>query len=1187
MDVFKGYAAAVAKSQTKFGLFLFLVTLACWPTMISMMSDWYSKDKLAFKCTKATGSGDTVNARCYNLYSEVYNSPFSQMEFALVNGCVLIGMWVAYALYVSSKIRRYISRQDEIQQHATLNVFSSYLLHIFLRVVFLGLMISLLLCLQPFNKIPVTFTCSLKKQIQATNGSVSCTDAYRSEKSQANIAILAFDGALLFLSVCESAYLLTEIACRPRSVRDQRSNNDTFLSYVLDETEEDGPSLSLDQYIVLLREEVLEYTESEKATLPSDERSTIKMDDIYTTVIIQQGRASPKLDEMKRGDVLATYPEPTGIEVKNLEDIFQPKEDSRSPPKNILVSGRAGIGKSFVCRKLLRDWAKGDLFSETFTEHNGMFKFVTLLKFRQLNYLKMNLTLYDLLGASMLSSNLGPEVYKNIVQHPDQMLIIFDGLDEFDHYRNCAEDEQRYLNDTKQKMPVSALYGKIVSGKFLKGATIVTTSRPAALNFVGELDFERVVEILGFTPMQVQEYIERFCGHDETMCAAILRHVFGNDNILSLCYVPVNCKLICLYFQFKLSGGNLPQDSSNLPTTLTEMYEGVLQMFIIQHHHSCRREGIQDFSRFPHSVEETLNKLCALALQGIKQRKLIFLQDDLTSCGLTENDIQQLTKSGLLHCLPPVRSGPFRVDTQYCFIHLTLQEFLAAREVALTYSDEDIQSLSTSVMIGTDWDLVLQFFCGLQKTAPSVMTILNRLLLSSHSPGSGEPCELTPAPFPVNPTESGSSSYSRGSSALGSFDFDFDFDLDRKVLEDQEPTLSESSISCNVDTIRIRSEYEMQLLTMKCLYETRSLPMVITIRKTFPSEVINLSGLGITPGDCTAITFFLLGTHVSILQMANNTIGTSGCKTLSEGFALWDGPTELLDLANNSIGDDGAICLSKVLATGRLCPAILNLGRNGITAVGAKGLAEALRNPSSQVRDLNMGYNELGSDGAGIVSTLLNMPSSTLRCLGMAGNAIGDKGVVQISLSLLSGSCTLVDLDLRSNGIGSVGCSSLADVLLKPQCSLEALHLSGNPICNENQDGVRKMANSIGLGESSIRVLSLSECGIYPGTASFLSEALMSPLCKVRSIDLSFNHIGNAGCECLSAVVASSHSPVEKMNLDRNGISDEGARYFVRALNCCDSGFRSLFLSGNNISESVQVDLLNAWGDSRGKLYLI
>jgi len=239
--------------------------------------------------------------------------------------------------------------------------------------------------------------------------------------------------------------------------------------------------------------------------------SYVKTDDIFTNILIQHGRKALKKKDMgsTRNEQLHYFGQVSSTRVEHCEEIFIGATSDECNPKFILLTGNAGIGKTLFCQKLVRDWADDKLFQPQF-----QFKFVFLLTFRQLNLLENDLlSLQELLNCSTVlddSSDIDDSLLEYIVSHPEEVLIIIDGYDEYsqqDYITGKLED--RYQNTAKEKMPVAALCTKIIKGKLLRSSVVMITSRPDKSDKMGGIPFDRYVEIAGFSPDQVQEFIEK------------------------------------------------------------------------------------------------------------------------------------------------------------------------------------------------------------------------------------------------------------------------------------------------------------------------------------------------------------------------------------------------------------------------------------------------------------------------------------------------------------------------------------------------------------------------------------------------------------------------------------------------------------------------------------------------------
>jgi len=248
---------------------------------------------------------------------------------------------------------------------------------------------------------------------------------------------------------------------------------------------------------------------------------------------------------------------------------------------------------------------------------------------------------------------LDDSVWEFVQNEPTKVLLIFDGLDEYSRKEdiNAQEDEPTYMSNVVEKMPLSVLYNKLAAGKLLRGASILTTTRPKAVEYVAHLNFQRTVEILGFTSTNVEDYVQKFSQDSTGAKEKIWEHIKSNANLFSLCYIPVNCFLIChCLLQIFLTSS-----SQRLPTKITDIYQMTVKMVFFKHNRENlspeeleklkKTHTYEPFENFPEELQKLFYRLGEIAFKGIKERRLLF----------ESSEVSGLEECGLFHKLPDLQ----------------------------------------------------------------------------------------------------------------------------------------------------------------------------------------------------------------------------------------------------------------------------------------------------------------------------------------------------------------------------------------------------------------------------------------------------------------------------------------------------------------------------------------------------
>ena len=703
-------------------------------------------------------------------------------------------------------------------------------------------------------------------------------------------------------------------------------------------------------------------------------------DQIYVNAVIHDGRVRYNFPT-DRWEQLKVYPTPNASQSKSvrLEGIFDAYRN------NVLVVGRPGIGKTMLSTKLLRMWASGN------PKMRKHFEMAFLLKFRHLNS-ETDLNLYELLDRAETVGRLDDEVWSYIKENPTKVLLIFDGIDEFSSRSDLAQDDSYYKNTGEANMPLRFLYRKLVFGKLLPGSTVITTTRPTAVECVRNLKFKRTVEILGFTSEKIEDYVEKFTEGDHVAKETIWQHISTNINLFSLCYIPVNCFIIC-HCLLHLITISIFDGGLELPTKMTEIYSMTVKIFFYKHNrddnYRCSKTDLgtymyKPFKQLHPENEMVFKRLGKIAFKGIKQGRLIF----------ESSEVDGLEDCGLLHRLPDAkpRSLSQQPKAQYCFLHLTMQEFFAAKHLTDTMTKEKLRRFVADHINKGAWQVVIQFVAGLLEPDPD-QEMSNVDIFS----------ELLPMSTEVQPN----------CSWLG---------VGRIVT--YWPAKEDRTCALNL---------------CKYLYEI-NVKQHSAIQNKFAEitfDEVCFRSCSVAPIECAAVLHVLKNVNRDFyLNLSDNRMGTLGCVEI--GRALKDVNNKLtgLHLDTNNIRDQGTAHLCDALKDKNCKLTHLGLRNNKIGEKGAAHLCDALKDENCKLTNLYLGGNNIGDQGVAHLCVALKDKNCKLTCLKLDGNKIGDQGAAHLCDALRDKNCKLTKLYLRENKIREEGTARLCVTLHAVRCQI-------------------------------------------------------------------------------------------------------------------------------------------------------
>ncbi|XP_067237012.1 NACHT, LRR and PYD domains-containing protein 3-like isoform X2 [Chanodichthys erythropterus] len=795
--------------------------------------------------------------------------------------------------------------------------------------------------------------------------------------------------------------------------------------------------------------------------------------DVYTELFITEG-------DMK--DVNQEH------EILKIDDAFKNKKTQDKPikcndiftllrgkneKKIVLTKGVAGVGKTVSVHKFILDWAEG--------KANDFVDCVFLLPFRDINLMtNEDYSLHELLLEFYPELK---DLEKSKLYKECKIAFIFDGLDES---RLPLNFNSRSLNSAEKISSVDVLFTSLVKGILLPSALVWVTSRPAAANQIPPQYVGLYTEVQGFTDQQKEEYFRKRIT-DETQASRIISHIKTSRSLYIMCHIPVFCWIMATVLQDILTGNN----TENISTTLTEMY---IHFLLIQMNLKSQKYDKQEErqrTKLLDSNGEIILKLAKLAFEQLKKDNIVFYEKDLEACGIDVSKDTEFT--GMIAEIFKKEHG-LHATKVFCFVHLSVQEFLAAVHVFLCYLNKNMQELqfffdepeenvTLQELLEKAVDkamkserghlyLFLRFLLGI--SLESSQNLLKGLI--THTDVTTESITQT-----TKYIKRKLSWYTSDEASVNLFycllelkDNSLYEEIQRYLSSGEHPGRELSSSMCTVLTYillmseKVLDEFNPKRFTSSSNYK-RFVPAVRCCRKAL------FDGCGLDETCCETIS--------SVLQSSNS--------HLTE----WD-------LSCNHLKDSGVMLLSDGLKSSHCQLNILRLFGCNLTGQSCESLSLALESSNSVLRELDLSNNDLQNSGVKLLSDGLKSPNCQLQILSLTHCNLTVQSCESFSSVLQSSNSVLTELDLSNNDLQDSGVKLLSDGL-KRNCKLEILRLSG---CMVTEEG----------------------CG-------YVSSALSSNPSHLRELDLSYNHPGDSGVKLLSDTLNHPNYRLNKLNVDHGG----------------------------------------------------
>ncbi|XP_076152926.1 NACHT, LRR and PYD domains-containing protein 12-like [Alosa pseudoharengus] len=884
----------------------------------------------------------------------------------------------------------------------------------------------------------------------------------------------------------------------------------------------------------------------------------ILLNKIYTELYITEGESEGVNKEHEVWQVeSASRSQNTEDTPINCNDIFKPLPGQEKLIRTVMTKGVAGIGKTVSVQKFILDWTDGVA--------NQDVVFMFPLSFRVLNLVRNDqYSLHRLLldfHPELKELNDG-EGYKDC-----QVVFIFDGLDESRLTLDLEQNSK--LSDVTQTSSVDLLMTSLIRGTLLPSALIWITSRPAAASHIPAQFIDQVTEVRGFNDQQKEEYFRKRIS-DESQANIIISHIKASRSLHIMCHIPVFCWIAATVLQQTLEQDN----TQEIPTTLTEMFIHFLIIQTTRKDQKYKQSGEVDREKLLESQRELIMKLSELAFKNLKSGNLMFYQEELEECGIDLSEAS--VYSGMCTEIFKAESV-FHHKKVYCFVHLSIQEFLAAVYVFYCYAVGQVEGLKANIhavhgdLCGLlknavdetlkssngHLDLFLRFLMGI--SVEKNQGLLQGLLCYTYS-SSESIKEICNYIKDLNRDDIFPERCINLFHCLLEMDDHSIHNEIKKYLEspkDFKRQLSPSHCSALAQMIlmsgEVLDEFDLKKYNTSDEGRRRLVPVVKSCRKA------RFADCKLSEKSCGIVATALQSPNVlKELDLSHNDLRDSGVQLLSKGLSGPHCKLQILRLSKCGISDKGYVCLILALILNPSCVKELDVSNNHPGGSAQKLLSATLEDPHRKVEALQFADCKLTDKSCEIVASVLQSPNSLIE-LNLSHNDLGDSGVQLLSKGLSSSNCKIHTLRFADCKLSEKSCGIVATALQSPNV-LKELDLSHNDL---RDSGVQLLSKGLSGPHCQLQILRFADCKLTDKSCEIVASVLQSTN-SLLQLDLSDTDLGDSGVQLLSKGLSSSNCKIHTLRLSDCLISEKGCGFLASALTSNPSHLKELDLSYNH-----------------------